>query len=118
MFLENNIFKKISLIHIDCDVYESTKEVFTLLGDFISSDTVIILDECFFYSGCENHEAKALFELLTAKNLSYEWLGIQGKKNAYDLLADLSDDDVLGDASNRMVPFELACNERVAMRII
>lgn len=117
-FLESNSTKKVSLLHIDCDVYSSTQEVLSLLQDRIVADTVIVLDECFFYDCCADHEAKALYELLTEKGLSYEWLGIHGTKNAYDILAELSDDEIIGDATNRMVPFDRPCSERVALRIV
>ncbi|WP_082976054.1 TylF/MycF/NovP-related O-methyltransferase [Mycobacterium sp. 1165196.3] len=35
----------IAFLHIDCDIYESTQEIFSLLGDNIVSGTVIVFDE-------------------------------------------------------------------------
>lgn len=54
----------IAFLHMDCDIYSSTKEVFELLGDHIVSGTIIAFDEFYNYPGSENHEFKALQEFL------------------------------------------------------
>ncbi len=56
--------KPIAFLHIDCDIYSSTKEVFEILGDRIVSGTVIVFDEFYNYPGSENHEFKAFHEFL------------------------------------------------------
>jgi hypothetical protein len=54
---------QVGLLHIDCDLYSSTKTVLNLLRDRLAHGTVIIFDELVNYNGYENHEFKALNEL-------------------------------------------------------
>ncbi len=54
----------IAFLHVDCDIYASTKEVFDQLADNIVSGTVIVFDEFYNYPGAENHEFKAFKEFL------------------------------------------------------
>jgi predicted O-methyltransferase YrrM len=63
----------IALLHIDCDIYASAKEIFDQLVDNIVSGTVIVLDEFYNCPGPEEHEFKAFQEFLN-------WTG---KKPAY-----------------------------------
>ena len=66
---------QIAFMHIDCDLYSSTKIVFDILGDRISSGTVIQFDEYFNYPGWKNHEYKAFQEFVSNRGLKYEYLG-------------------------------------------
>lgn len=59
--------QKIDLLHVDCDLYSSTKTIFDLLGRYIGPDTVIVFDELFNYPGWEDHEWKALNEFMDAR---------------------------------------------------
>jgi hypothetical protein len=54
----------IAFLHVDCDIYASTKEIFERLGDNIVSGTVIVFDEMYNYPGAEKHEFKAFQEFL------------------------------------------------------
>lgn len=66
---------QIAFMHIDCDLYSSTKIVFDILGDRISSGTVIQFDEYFNYPGWRNHEYKAFQEFVDNRGVKYEYLG-------------------------------------------
>lgn len=55
----------IAFLHIDCDIYSSTREIFNQLGDNIVSGTVIVFDELYNYTGAEEHEFKAFQEFLS-----------------------------------------------------
>ena len=66
---------QIAFMHIDCDLYSSTKIVFDILGDRISSGTIIQFDEYFNYPGWRNHEYKAFQEFVDNRGLKYEYLG-------------------------------------------
>jgi hypothetical protein len=57
-----------ALIHIDCDLYSSTKIVLELLRDRIVAGTVIVLDEYFIVP---DHEQRAFNEWLAANRRSY-----------------------------------------------
>jgi hypothetical protein len=80
-FFEDSLpaFKKkfpgnIVLLHIDCDLYSSTKTVFDELGDRITTGTIILFDEYFGYPGWKNHEHKAFKELIESCQLRYTYL--------------------------------------------
>ena len=66
--------KYISYLHIDCDLYLSTKVVFKLLSEKIVRGTVIVFDEYFNYNGWENGEFKAFQEFVKIRNLKYKYL--------------------------------------------
>lgn len=72
--------KKISFIHMDADLYSSTKYIFDVLKDYIDEDCVIIFDELVNYPGFdgEKGELKAFYEFITENNVDYEWIGMNG----------------------------------------
>ena len=53
----------LSLLHIDCDLYSSTKTIFANLQDRIVPGTVIVFDEYWNYPGWRDHEFRAFEEL-------------------------------------------------------
>jgi hypothetical protein len=61
-------------MHIDCDLYQSTKTIFSLLADYIKAGTIIHFDEYYNYSGWEMHEHKAFEEFIKQQNLKYEYI--------------------------------------------
>jgi hypothetical protein len=65
----------IGLLHIDCDLYSSTKAVFEGIGTLIQKGTVIIFDELYNYFGWEEHEMKAWLEFAVAQQIEFEYLG-------------------------------------------
>ena len=67
--------KQAGFLHIDCDLYSSTKTIFDLLTPYIQPGCVIVFDEYFNYPGWEEGEFKALDEFLTKTGLTYEYLG-------------------------------------------
>lgn len=64
-----------SFLHIDCDLYSSTRTVFENLGDRIRPETVIVFDEFFNYPGWQNGEYKAFVELVASRRLEFEYIG-------------------------------------------
>lgn len=64
-----------SFLHIDCDLYSSTKTIFRLFRDRIHPGTVIVFDEFFNYTGWQQGEYKAFNEFLADTGLKFEWLG-------------------------------------------
>ena len=71
---------KIALLHIDCDLYSSTKTVFDELGHLITKDTIIVFDKLFNYPNAESHELLALYEFLqtSGSGREIEWVGKNG----------------------------------------
>ena len=72
--------KKVSFIHMDADLYSSTKYIFDVLKDYINKDCVIVFDELVNYPGFdgETGELKAFYEFITENNVDYEWIGMNG----------------------------------------
>jgi predicted O-methyltransferase YrrM len=57
---------KVALLHIDCDLYSSTKTVFERARDLIHVGTIVVFDELIDYPGWRDHEHRAWTELLAA----------------------------------------------------
>lgn len=85
------IAKPIALLHIDCDLYESTKEVLYALTKYIVKDTIIVFDEWYF-----NHrdipenrtgEQKAFYEWANDKNIYFAVLDeIEDERRIVEIL--------------------------------
>ena len=72
--------KKVSFIHMDADLYSSTKCIFDNLKEYIGEDCVIVFDELVNYPGFdgETGELKAFYEFITENKVNYEWIGMNG----------------------------------------
>jgi hypothetical protein len=64
----------VAFIHVDCDLYSSTKTIFGLLGDRMVPGTIILFDEYFNYPNWEQHEYKALQEFVKQRGITYRYL--------------------------------------------
>lgn len=81
-----------AFVHLDADLYSSTKTVMDTLFDWFVPGTVIVFDEYFGYHGWQNHEHKAFMELLERSGFGYEAIAVghmnlgvrltEGKKKA------------------------------------
>ncbi|MFB3916005.1 MAG: class I SAM-dependent methyltransferase [Terriglobales bacterium] len=69
----------ISYLHVDCDLYSSTKTIFDLLGNRIVPGTVIVFDEYFNYDGWEHGEFLAFQEFVQANSIRYDYLTYNSK---------------------------------------
>ena len=67
------------LIHVDCDLYSSTRSALNVLAPRIREGTVLVFDEYFNYPGWQHHEHKAWQEFL-------EHTGIECSYFAYNKL--------------------------------
>lgn len=63
----------IAFLHIDCDLYSSTKTVFETCRDRIQPGTVILFDEYFNYPHWTEHEHKAFVEFVQETGITYEY---------------------------------------------
>jgi len=74
IFLKNN-HEKISFIHIDCDTYESTKNILNNIKfeRFINNST-ILFDEYMGYINWKNHEFKAWQEYVKDNKVNYKYV--------------------------------------------
>ena len=78
-FMENNS-NQIAILHIDCDTYESTREIFELLGNKINRGTLIIFDEYQGYPGWKFGEYKAFQDFINKSKKTYSYIGITNRQ--------------------------------------
>jgi len=71
-FLRNHT-DPIAFLHIDCDLYTSTKVVLDSICDRLVEGSVIVFDEYFNYPGWRQHEFKAFQELVGRESLRYHY---------------------------------------------
>lgn len=62
-------------IHIDCDLYYSTKTIFSLMGERLRPGSVIVFDEFFNYPSWQEGEFRALQEFLEETGYGVEFIG-------------------------------------------
>ncbi len=72
-FLTSHV-EDVSFLHIDCDLYSSTKTIFSLLADRLKPGSIIVFDEYFSYIGWENHEHAAFEEFIKDHKKSFEYI--------------------------------------------
>lgn len=67
----------IALLHIDCDLYSSTKTVLYNLNSFIQPGTIIVFDEWFYNHDPKfnDHEQKAFYEWVTDHDIKFKLYG-------------------------------------------
>lgn len=75
LFLKNNESHFAAFIHIDCDLYSSTRDVLYSLASIIKKNTITCFDEYWNYPSWQQHEFKAWKEFCLDKSISYEYLG-------------------------------------------
>lgn len=73
-FLRNNN-EKIAYIHIDCDLYSSTKTVFDNLSNRIQTGTIIHLDQFFNFPNWKAHQYKAFMEFVNENDIKFRYIG-------------------------------------------
>jgi Methyltransferase domain len=69
----------IGFMHVDCDLYSSTKIIFSQLKSRLAPAAVIVFDEYFNYPGWEEGEYKAFQEFLADSGLEAEFIGYNCK---------------------------------------
>jgi hypothetical protein len=67
--------EQIGLLHIDCDVYSSTKTVLQAVTPYLGPGTVFIFDELWGYQYYADHEYKALKEWQSETGIEIGWHG-------------------------------------------
>jgi hypothetical protein len=73
-FLEQHR-EPVAFLHLDADLYSSTRTVLEALAGRLREGTVILFDEYFNYPGWEEHEHRAWTEFVAEHGLSFEYLG-------------------------------------------
>ena len=80
-FLEERT-EKFAVIHIDCDIYSSTKTILANCTSRIQKGTILIFDEFFNYVNWQMHEFKAFQEFVQNNNVQFKYIGYSGNQVA------------------------------------
>lgn len=72
--------KKVSFIHMDCDLYSSCKFILNTIKPYLMKDCIIVFDELVNYDGFDgpNGELRAFYEFVNENNILYQWIGMNG----------------------------------------
>ena len=65
----------LTFLHVDCDLYSSTRTVFSELAPRVTVNSVIVFDEYFNYPGWEQGEFKAFQEFIVNSPFLYDYIG-------------------------------------------
>jgi hypothetical protein len=68
----------VAFLHMDADLYSSTRTTLDLLADRIVTGTVIQFDEFFNYSGWQRGEHKAFMEFVDDYKVTFTYIGFCG----------------------------------------
>jgi predicted O-methyltransferase YrrM len=63
----------VAFLHLDADLYSSTRTVLDLLGDRLVPGAVVVFDEYFNYPGWQDHEHRAWMEFVERTGVTYRW---------------------------------------------
>lgn len=63
-----------ALIHIDCDLFSSTRDVLTALEPHLHPGQIMVFDELMHYTEFAANEMLALFLFLEATKLDFDWI--------------------------------------------
>ncbi len=85
----SNYSGKFDLIHIDCDLYSSTKFIFDNIYSKLYDTSFLIMDEFYGYPSYEKYEYKAFFEFVSKFKLNYQFLGYSNKSVLVKLTKNL-----------------------------
>ncbi|HWX85652.1 MAG TPA: class I SAM-dependent methyltransferase [Xanthobacteraceae bacterium] len=72
----------IAFMHLDCDLYSSTKTILKLTAPRLVPGTVILFDEYFNFPNWEQHEFKAFQEFVAEHRVKYTYLAFARQQAA------------------------------------
>jgi Macrocin-O-methyltransferase (TylF) len=78
---------QVAFIHLDCDLYNSTKTALELIASRVIGGTVVLFDEYFNYANWEKHQFKAFQEFVQTHDVRYEYLGFARQQVAVRILS-------------------------------
>jgi predicted O-methyltransferase YrrM len=81
VFLRDNS-KPFSFVHVDCDTYETTAALLSLLEPRLQGGAILLFDEYFGYRGWRLGEWKAWREFVERMGISYNYIGFSNNQVA------------------------------------
>jgi hypothetical protein len=82
IFLKENENKLISFVHMDLDTYDSTKFVLNSIKPYLKSDSIILFDNMYNFSGWSVGEYKALEDSFDKNEYEFIGFAMSGKQVA------------------------------------
>jgi hypothetical protein len=73
-FLATNQNATIRFMHVDCDLYSSTKTTLSQTRRLLAPGSIIVFDEFINYQDWKNGEFKAFMEFVTEADVKFEYL--------------------------------------------
>lgn len=73
---------KLGFVHVDCDIYSSTRDVLWSLRERLQVGSVIVFDEYFNYPNWRQHEARALKEFVAEFGVRYRYIAFTARDGA------------------------------------
>lgn len=82
----------IAFLHVDCDLYSSTRTVFDFLGGRLQPGAIILFDDYYNYPGWRDNEHKAFQEFVAESGMQYEYIAysVTSEQVAAQVLANPS----------------------------
>lgn len=79
----------VALLHVDCDIYRSTRDVLESLGPRLVAGSIVVFDEYTGYEGWQDHEYRAWQEFLAESGLTAELIAghLLGKTVAFKIIS-------------------------------
>ncbi|QFZ16182.1 class I SAM-dependent methyltransferase [Saccharothrix syringae] len=65
----------VAFLHVDCDLYSSTRTVLELVGPRLVPGSVVVFDEYFNFPGWQDHEHKAWTEYVARTGIAFDYVG-------------------------------------------
>ncbi len=74
-FLQQHSGQQVDYVHVDCDLYSSTKTILDLLHSRFVVGSVVVFDEYYNYAEWLEGEYKAWMDFCTLNNIEFEYIG-------------------------------------------
>jgi hypothetical protein len=75
----------VKFLHLDADIYSSTKTVLDLLGERLSVGSIVIFDEYHGYPGWENGEKLAWEEFVSTSGIEFKFIAFSQMQAAIEI---------------------------------
>ncbi len=66
----------VAFVHVDCDLYSSTRTVLDAVGPRFVDGTVLVFDEYYNHPGWQDFEYRAWQEYVAATGVTFDYLGV------------------------------------------
>ena len=80
----------VAFLHVDCDLYSSTKTIFEALGPRLQPGAIVLFDEYYNFPNWQQDEFRAFQEFIQASGAEYEYIcySVTGQQVAVRILAN------------------------------